>query len=106
MGARSGERTVSLSIAWLDVTGRKYRDRCYHPTPGSSMKQHCNPGTNELRQKRERVTRVTGHVARNIAVLGLELHANTHLQGRDISFEPRSVHINPMLPVIEVEEHG
>jgi hypothetical protein len=70
------------------------------------MKQHCNPGNKELRQKLERVTRVTGHVAPNIAFLGLELCANTHLQGRDISFRPRSVHVNPMLPVIEVEEHG
>jgi hypothetical protein len=70
------------------------------------MEQHCNPGSKELREKLEGVTRVMGHIARNIAVLGLELCANTHLQGRDISFKPRSVHINPMLPVIEVEEHG
>jgi hypothetical protein len=69
------------------------------------MKQHCKPGSKKFRQKLERVIRVTGHVARTIAALGLELCANTHLQGRDISFKPRSVHIDPMLAVIEVEEH-
>jgi hypothetical protein len=70
------------------------------------MKQHCNLGSYELRHKPEGEGRVTAHVARNIAVLGLELRANTHLQGRDNFLKPRSVHRNPMLPVIEVHEHG
>ena len=70
------------------------------------MEQHCNTGGKELGQKPEGVTGITRHVARNIAVPGFELRANTYLQGQDISLEPSSVHINPMLSVIEVEEHG
>jgi tRNA(Ile)-lysidine synthase TilS/MesJ len=60
---------------------------------------------NELRHKLEGGSRVTAHVARHIAVLGLELCANTHLQGRDSSLKPRSAPRNPMLPVIEEISH-
>lgn len=70
------------------------------------MQQNGNPGSKQLRQKLEGVSRVTGYVAGNIAVFRPELGANAHLQGRHISLDPRSVHVNPMFAIVEVEEHG
>jgi hypothetical protein len=42
----------------------------------------------------------------NSAAVGLELGANAHLHGQDISLTSRPVHVNPVFTVIKVEKHG
>src|ERR1700730_11214890 len=59
-----------------------------------------------VRHKLEGERRVTGHVARNVAVLGPKRCPDPHLEGWGIALEPRPLDRNPMPCVIEGHGHG
>src|SRR5260370_36184943 len=107
MNARVGGRawTAPPPLTAVYYNSVRFCLACRHDR-ALSMQQHRNLGSNELRQKLERVTRIRGRVAGNLAGVGSELRANTHLHGRDVSFHARAVYINPMPGIVETEKHG
>jgi len=69
------------------------------------MKQHSRLGKKQLHQERHRIARVMGDIGWNCATVGLELGANAHLHGHDISLAPRPVQVNPVFAIIKIEKH-